>query len=69
MEYNILFIGVKNLKVRWEFLVSISVVKLKYWNNRDKFVRSKFVKILCFFGCKININFYLFVIILILYLI
>lgn len=42
MEYNILFIGVKNLKVRWEFLVSISVVKLKYWNNRDKVKLLKF---------------------------
>lgn len=42
MEYNILFIGVKNLKVRWEFLVSISVVKLKYWNNRDKVNLLKF---------------------------
>lgn len=42
MEYNILFIGVKNLNVRWEFLVSISVVKLKYWNNRDKVNLLKF---------------------------
>lgn len=42
MEYNILFIGVKNLKVRWEFLVSILVVKLKYWNNRDKVNLLKF---------------------------
>lgn len=42
MEYNILYIGVKNLKVRWEFLVSISVVKLKYWNNRDKVNLLKF---------------------------